>query len=220
VRVEMSAGDGGSAETAAWPPAQSIRPAIAGDARQVARLHCDSISDGFLSSLGEPFLTRLYRRMSNTQGCFLFVADAGAGVAGFVAGTVSTRKLFSAFVRRDGLAVMLRSGLTMLRSWRRVLETLGHGSSSPSGARADGELLAIAVDTACRREGLGAQLVERLLDEMARRGARTVEVVVGAENAGALSMYRRAGFVERRRIELHAGVPSLVLEHSGPAAST
>ncbi|MDE3086939.1 MAG: GNAT family N-acetyltransferase [Acidobacteriota bacterium] len=215
----MSAGDGGSAEAAATPAAPSIRPATAGDAAEVARLHATCISDGFLSSLGEAFLTRLYRRMSTAEGSFLFVAVTEGGVAGFVAGTVSTRALFSTFLRRDGPAVVLHSGLTMLRSWRHVLETLRHGSSSPSGARADGELLAIAVGPACRREGVGAQLVERLLGEMAGRGARTVEVVVGADNAGAISMYRRAGFVERRRLELHAGIPSLVLEHGGRAPS-
>ena len=215
----MSAGDGGGAEAAARPGTPSIRLAKAGDARQVARLHGACISDGFLSSLGEVFLTRLYRRMTTTEGSFLFVAGSERDVAGFVAGTVSTRALFSTFVRRDGPAVVVRSGVLLLRSWRRVVETLRHGSSSPSVARADGELLAIAVDPAWRREGVGAQLVDRLLDEMARRGARTVEVVVGADNAGAISMYQRAGFTERRRIELHAGVPSLVLVHGGRTPS-
>ncbi len=186
------------------------------DARAVARLHAGQISEGFLSSLGPSFLERLYRRMCHSEGSFVLVADEGGQAVGFVAGSVATRRLFSTFMLRDGPLAALRAPGRLLASWPRALETLRHGRTATI-ERADGELLAIAVHPRCRRSGMGARLVEALLEEMARRSALTVEVVVGADNEAAVALYRGAGFVPVRTFEHHPGTTSLLLEHRSPA---
>lgn len=193
-----------------------IRAGCPDDASAVAQLHAAQIADGFLSSLGPAFLERLYRRMCRTDDSFLFVADDGGAVVGFVAGSVATTRLFSDFVRRDGLLAAMSAPVRLLSSWRRVLETLRHGRAPVEDA-ADGELLAVAVDPGWRRRQIGARLVRALLEETARRSAGTVDVVVGADNATAIAMYEAAGFVPLRRFELHPGTTSLALRHSGPA---
>jgi len=44
-------------------------------------------------------------------------------------------------------------------------------------------------------------------------------VVVGADNAAAIAMYRRAGFVPARTFELHRGTTSLLMEHAGAGSA-
>jgi ribosomal protein S18 acetylase RimI-like enzyme len=51
----------------------------------------------------------------------------------------------------------------------------------------------------------------RLLDEMAERGAAAVKVVVGSENQTALGAYRKMGFKDAERIQVHSGESSEVL---------
>ena len=195
----------------------AIRPGRAEDATALARLHAEQIAGGFLSSLGPRFLERLYRRMCRTASSFIVVAEAEGGrVAGFVAGSTATGRLFASFLLRDGPAAAVTAPAQLLSSWRRVLETLRHGRAR-SGVPADAELLAIAVHPDFRRRRLGERLVGALLDESHRRGARTVEVVVGADNEAAVALYRACGFEPERRFELHAGTESLTLLHRDPA---
>jgi len=43
-------------------------------------------------------------------------------------------------------------------------------------------------------------------------GSTAAYVVVGADNAGAIGLYARAGFVAGEEFELHAGTRSLVMQ--------
>lgn len=202
-----------------------VRPALVrqgrvADAGAVAALHASQIGEGFLSSLGPVFLERLYRRMCRTEGAFALVAERDGDVVGFVAGATSTRRLFSTFLLRDGVAVCLRSPLRLLSGWRRALETLRHGRQDGPAGDAGAELLSIAVDPGARRQGVAALLVRGLLEEVARRGSAGVDVVVGAGNGPAIALYRSAGFTPVRRFELHAGTESLLMRHPGGVGPT
>jgi ribosomal protein S18 acetylase RimI-like enzyme len=73
------------------------------------------------------------------------------------------------------------------------------------------ELLAVAVDDGTRGRGVGHALVRELNDEFARRGTAAVKVVVGADNDGALRLYRDCGYEDAASIEVHHDVASKVL---------
>lgn len=86
------------------------------------------------------------------------------------------------------------------------------GLMAPRGADADVQTLAIA--TAHRREGIGAALLDALLDEAARRGAHHVFLEVRADNPVAQNLYRSRGFAQiavRRGYYQPDGVDALVL---------
>jgi ribosomal protein S18 acetylase RimI-like enzyme len=106
----------------------------------------------------------------------------------------------------------------LFTGWRRALDTLGHGRSKGTGVGRGAELLAIAVDPARQHRGTGAQLVEAFLREVVARGGHSAHVVVGADNAVAIALYERAGFLTADRFELHAGTESLLMqwEREGP----
>jgi ribosomal protein S18 acetylase RimI-like enzyme len=185
------------------------------DAAVAAALHAGQISEGFLTILGPSFLRRLYRRVTRSPGSFLLVVEDDAIAVGFLAGSTDVAGLYRSFVFRDGAASALAGGARLLRSWRRVMETLRHGT----GAAAEGaELLAVAVDPAVRGRGAGTLLVNGFLVEIGRRRQDAAHVVVAADNETAIALYRRAGFRTVERFELHTGTESLLMEWAPPPA--
>lgn len=187
-----------------------VRPARPADAPVLARLHREALPEAFLPALGERFLRRLYRALSADRGAVTLVAEDGRGVVGMVAGAVSVGAFYRRFSVRHGLPAGLAAAPRLLRpgTLRRLRET----SRYPQAARVlpEAELLSIAVEPGWRSAGVGRALAEALLRDLARRGAREVKVVVGADNEAANRFYERMGFRPAGRIDVHRGTPSNV----------
>jgi len=190
----------------------TVRTGTAGDAPAAARLHSERISGGFLSFLGASFLTRLYRRMTRTSGSFLLVTDSGGEVIAFIAGSADVGGLYKSFLIRDGLVAGLAAAPRLVRGWRRVFETLGHGSEGGTGTGQGTELLAVAVDPQHEGHGIGRALVDAFLERVITSGGHQAYVVVGAANTGAISLYAGAGFAAGAEFELHAGTTSVLMQ--------
>jgi ribosomal-protein-alanine N-acetyltransferase len=58
------------------------------------------------------------------------------------------------------------------------------------------EIMTVGVVPAARRSGTGRRMLDALLTEAVRRGAREVFLEVRADNDAARAMYRAAGFAE------------------------
>ncbi len=197
-------------------PAIAVRRGTDADAATAARLHAEQISDGFLSVLGPRFLRRLYRRINRSERSFLLIADCEGQPVGFIAGSADVAGLYRSFLWRDGIAAAVPAAGRLLSGWRRVLETLRHGSSDGAGVGRGVELLAVAVDPVWQGRGAGRMLVAAFLDEVAATPCDAAHVVVGADNAGAAALYEHAGFVATDRFELHPGTMSLLMQWDGP----
>jgi ribosomal protein S18 acetylase RimI-like enzyme len=193
-----------------------LRTGTAQDAAAAAALHAGQIGEGFLTLLGPAFLRMLYRRVARTPGSFLLVVDDGASTVGFLAGSTDVAALYRSFVLRDGVAAAVTCAGRLVRSWRRVLETLRHGTG---GAATGAELLAIAVDPSARRRGVGALLVGEFLAETVRRRQDAAHVVVGADNEPAVALYRAAGFRTAERFEMHRGTDSFLMRWAAPSTT-
>ncbi len=151
-----------------------------------------------------------------SPGSFLLVAEDGGAVVGMVAGTGDRGALYRAFILRDGVAAAVSSAPTLLREWRKVLETLRQGGSGALSRGRGVELLSIAVDPSVQGRGVGGRLVDALLERARHAGERGVFVVVGADNVRAVSLYLRSGFAQAGSFELHEGQPSLLLQWDRP----
>lgn len=198
-------------------PDLRTRPGGPADAADAARLHAEGIDQGFLSLLGPRFLGRLYRRICLDPGSFLIVAAQGEGsgrgsVVGFVAGSVDVPGLYRSFLWRDGVVAAVPALGHLVTHWRRVVETLRHGSADGAGTGHGAELLAIAVDGGVRGRGAGGTLVAAFVAELDRREVDAAHVVVGADNAAAVGLYLRSGFHTVERFELHPGTESLLMQ--------
>lgn len=71
----------------------------------------------------------------------------------------------------------------------------------------EAEVLTIAVDPACRRQGCGRRLLSAHLDSLARRGARQLFLEVGETNEAARHLYERMGFREIGRRPAYYPLP-------------
>jgi ribosomal protein S18 acetylase RimI-like enzyme len=181
-------------------------------------LHASQIAEGFLSFLGPRFLQLLYRRVALSDDSFLIVAESEGRPAGFIAGSTDVSGLYRSFIWHDGVKAAVGAAGRLVKGWRRVIETLRHGSSGGTGVgRGPGvgrgaELLAVAVGPSLQGRGVGGQLVGAFLDEVGHRGLAAAHVVVGADNTGAVTLYQRADFVTVDRFELHPGTESLLMQ--------
>jgi ribosomal protein S18 acetylase RimI-like enzyme len=185
------------------------------DVSRVATMHASDIAEGFLATLGAPFLRRLYHRIVRSPYGFLIVAhDDERSVVGFVAGTTDTRRLYRQFLVREGPIVIATSGARLARSLPKVLETLRYGTGDAPSA--EPELLALAVDEAWHRRGVGTALAEAFLLRVTATGAPTARVVVGAGNTAAIALYRRARFEAASEFEVHRGSTSRLMRTTLP----
>jgi glycosyltransferase involved in cell wall biosynthesis/ribosomal protein S18 acetylase RimI-like enzyme len=187
-----------------------VRPARPEDAPVIARLHRQAMPEAFLPTLGDRFLARLYRALGSDPRGVVLVAENGAGVIGFAAGTASVGDFYREFYRRHGFRAAIAAAPRLVRPsvLRRIRETSRYPDSVHD--LPDAELLAIAVADGHRDEGIGHRLADQLLEDLQARGAEGVRVVVGAANEGANRFYDRLGFRRAARIEVHRGTPSNV----------
>ncbi len=192
------------------PAAVALRRAQPSDAPATAALHTAGIAEGFLPKLGPRVLRLLHKRMTLDPSSFVLVATSDRGIDGFVAGTTDVGRLYKSFLRRDGIAAAVLAAPRAPRLWRGAFETLRYSGRTNTGwPRA--ELLAIAVDSSARGRGLGRALTRGLQDELTRRGVTEAKVVVAAENAAALALYRATGFRSAGVVDVHRGRRSEVL---------
>lgn len=200
----------------------TLRPARLDECAAAGRLHVEGIPTGFLSALGPRFLDHLYRRVLRWDGGLLLVAveepaHGGPGtVVGFIATTTSTKALYKQFLLHDAIPAALAALGPLVTGWRRVVETLRHGTSDGPGLGRGAELLAIAVDPSARGAGLGRQLVEAFLADVQARGGSEAYTVTAADNPASVALYRACGFVPASEFELHPGTTSLVMQWDLP----
>ena len=67
------------------------------------------------------------------------------------------------------------------------------GSQSVMG---ESDMMNVAVDPSFRRQGTGEQLVNALVEELAKAGNHCLSLEVRASNEPAISLYQKLGFVQ------------------------
>jgi ribosomal protein S18 acetylase RimI-like enzyme len=165
----------------------------------------------FLPSLGDAFLAELYRAVAREPGAVALVADNGAGVVGFATGVASVGGFYRSFAARHGVRAAALAAPSLLRRdvLRKVAETARYPAAAPEGLP-PAEVLAIAVDDAHRRDGIGRRLLAGVLEGLADAGASRARVVVDAANEGANRFYASMGFEPAARVVVHRGTESRV----------
>jgi ribosomal protein S18 acetylase RimI-like enzyme len=191
-------------------PRVEIRQATPLDARALAELHASEIATGFLPSLGRGFMRILYEALIGWKGAVALVVDDGGGPVAFTVGVEDVGAFYGHFYKvhglRAGLAALPR--LVLPSNFRRAWETFRYGQDK---VEVPAELLSMVVAPRARGRGMSVMLGARLLDDLSQRGVLGVKVVVGSDNETALGAYRKMGFKDTERIQVHEGESSEVL---------
>ncbi len=187
-----------------------LRPARAGDAAAMARVHREAMPSAFLPTLGRGFLRRLYGAMIADAGVVTIVAEDRGRVVGLATAATSVGAFYRRFARRGGLAAGLAAAPHLLRPsvLRRAIETARYPAGMEDLPAA--ELLSIAVAGARRSSGVGSDLAAAIGRELAGMGVSECRAVVAVDNVGANRFYEGLGCGLRGVVDVHRGVASNV----------
>ncbi len=178
--------------------------------RQVAGLHVENLNKGFLSTLGEGFLTLMYHAIDHADGSVLLVEIDGTTVSGFVSGTGGMKRIYGQMLRHP-----IRLGLALLPSvfslgfYKRCIEIFQYGNADMSDLP-DEELLSIVVAPQYRGKKVSENLYSRLREHFSHAGVKAFKIMVGKELNTAHRFYQRMGAQPVGEYELHEGAKSVL----------
>ena len=189
----------------------------AAHAGQVAALHIQCISTGFISSMGIDFVTSLYDAIVKSKSSLGVVAVKNGKVIGFVAFTTNLNKLYKSIIRRKGLkfALLLAGNVLSLRRIKKIFETLSYPARIKKMNLPSAELLSIAVAPEERRKGLASQLIEKGLRLYRKTGVDKVKVLIGADNKAGNKLYLKSGFELIGQIVNHGVLSNIYVAKTG-----
>ncbi len=186
-------------------PSIEIQPLTPDHAPAVAKIHIVSQSGTFLTSLGEEFLTLLYRRISQSNFGDSYVARHNGNVVGFIVGTLSTKQMFKDVALKSSFHfgwLVFKQGLGRPALLVQALKTLAYPAQD-AGQLPQAELLALAVNTKWRNNKIGGRLVGKLVQSMKTKNIDKMVVTVDGSNDGAYRFYMRHGFKQFATFEMY-----------------
>ncbi|WP_167495925.1 GNAT family N-acetyltransferase [Desulfosediminicola ganghwensis] len=176
----------------------------------LAKLHLQTIDQGFLAKLGQSFLKSLYSFLINRE--LVLVYEEEGQIQGFISSAVTSSGIMKRFALSSPIG-LLKILMVLLRKpflLKALLETFRAPSLSQAGEKQNGsikfpetELLSIAVDSEVQQGGVGAALISALEGELRGRGVVRYKVIAGGSLKAANRFYKKNGFVLAKQISIH-----------------
>lgn len=182
---------------------------------QCANIHIQQITGGFLSSLGEKVLTRVYSSIAASPHSFIITAKRDEQVIGFICGSFDTGKLYKQVLLKNGIRLSLAcvKHIFSLRTIRKIWETLAYPKQALPTGIPDEEILNFCVAPNTQRSGLGTQLMNKLTQRFRDCGVTSIRIVTGAEQESAISFYEKIGAQRVHQFEVHRGIQSIIFKY-------
>ena len=182
------------------------------DYREVARLHCDHINQGFLATLGVPFLSLLYEAIDNSSESILIVERMDGNVIGFVTGTSGLGRIYKQLLLKPlRLIYSLKSCLLSPSKMYKIIEILLMSKDrNTSFDLPKHELLSIVVNPDYQGGGHAENLFNNLCYHFAEQDVCSFRIVVGGDLDRAHAFYKKMGSISVKEIQVHKGIDSIV----------
>ena len=182
------------------------------DYREIASLHREHINQGFLASLGVPFLTLLYEAIDKDSESVLLVERVDRRVVGFVTGTRGLGRIYKQLLLKPlRLIYALKACFLSPSKMYKIIEVLL--ISKGSNISADfpkQELLSIVVNPTYQGGGHAENLFKALCSHFREEGVSSFSIVVGANLDRAHAFYTKMGSIPVKQIQVHKGAGSVV----------
>ena len=182
------------------------------DYKVIASLHCDHINQGFLATLGVPFLTLLYEAIDKDSESVLLVERVDLKIVGFVTGTRGLGRIYKQLLLKPlRLICSLKSCFLSPSKMYKIVEVLLMSKGSNiSVDLSKQELLSIVVNPAYQGGGHAENLFKALCSHFKAEGASSFSIVVGSNLDRAHAFYTKMGSIPVKEIQIHKGVDSVV----------
>lgn len=155
------------------------------DAKDAAKIHCEALSGDFLPSLGESFLTTLYKCIIGLNVGFGIVYEKDDRIVGIAVATEHSRLFFKKLFLWRFWALTPKILFSILKHpalIKRTLETLFISTHDNDVSGTDAELLVIVLHSAYRRQRIGTKLINAVNKEFSHRRILNYAVKTYADN--------------------------------------
>lgn len=180
---------------------------------EIALIHQAMLPDGFLSTLGTPFLKTIYREIAADPNSQLLCAtDLRNVTLGFICGTTSTSSLYRRFITRNLCRTFARLSPKLLsyRFLLKISQTLFIPSRNKQNELPAPQLLNFCVSARHQGKGVGKQLFAKLRHWFKTRNINEVTITTGCEQQNAQSFYEAHGLQPLGACSLHKANDSVI----------
>lgn len=180
------------------------------DATMIAKLQKHNVSSGFLSSLDDKNLAAIYSSIINQKKNFGILATDHKIPVGFILLTENCGSLYQDFIKNNfwlGVKIFstkIFSPVTI----RKIIDHFFYPRKRKSLPEA--ELLSIAVEKACRRQGVAKKLAIMGIKELRSRKIKEFITIVGTRLTASNNFMQSIGGKKIAEIEVHRGGKSNV----------
>lgn len=188
------------------------------EAPGVGRLHAAAINKGFLSKLGNRFLSAVYRGIAADAESCVFVAASEGAVLGFCAYSRDVSAMYRRILRRRAFRLFFAALPRCLYPWviKEIMETLRYPAKQQAKHLPPAEILSIGISEESRGTGVGRELLEKALRAARQDGIETIKVLAGEKLEGANRFYQRCGFTLADQIEQHGEKLNVYVRATAP----
>ena len=186
------------------------------DYKKVAKIHVNSIDQGFLSTLGIPFLSLLYRAIDESNAAILVVEKRDGEIVGFVSGGTTMRPIYkSMLMQLPSLSIAMAPIVFSPKKIRGILEILFHKSNPLGSDLPVWELFSIAVSPEHRGSGAAVRLYDGFKAAVRLNGGESFKIIVGEKLIPAHNFYQKMGAVKISSTAIHGNDRSLIYVQNG-----
>lgn len=177
----------------------------------IARLHIESITTGFLSTLGIRVLKEIYEGIDKSKYGGILVATHRGEVVGYISYTESIINLYKDVLLEKGLilSVLLVSSVIKFSVIKKIFETIVYPFNKLSQNRIEikqnndrPELLSIAIHDTMRGLGIGKKLISVLNERLKEKLIYEYYVVTLCDDINSNKFYQSCGF-EKLKLFVH-----------------
>ena len=179
---------------------------------QIAKIHQDEIVEGFLSTFGVKFLSKLYCNLCDSPYAFLYVAIINNRICGFICGSTDTSKVYKYFIMRNGILILplIIPKILSFKKIGRMLETLIYPQKKANVGLPKNEILNFCISHDFQRKGIGKKLFKVLIKEFKNLNFNKIKIVTGVNQIKAQRFYESVGAIKFTDIEIHRDSKSFI----------
>jgi ribosomal protein S18 acetylase RimI-like enzyme len=180
--------------------------------REIAQIHQEEITEGFLSTLGIDFLEKLYRVIASSRHAFIFVATLEGQAVGCICGSTNTRLLYKEIILNYGwqMLLLMLPKIFSLSVIIKVKETLCYPQKNKCCDLPSSEILNFCVNNNYQRKGIAKSLFKHLTQEFKRLKINRIKIVTGERQISAQRFYEAMKATRISNISIHTGIVSYV----------
>ena len=181
----------------------NIRPMLALDTSEVARLHHAAMGKSMWALLGIGFLQALYASLIDDDRFLGFVYEEDGEIGGFIAGSQNTNQMLRSTMNRAWPILAIKAFPRVLRPSvvMRIWQT--HRYTDISGAEDLPESLFCSFKPSLRGKRISGHINKVLFDELLARGHAAVKVTTETDNEGANRQLTSWGFVNKGHFDFY-----------------